>query len=452
MTDGASPVTVHILSGSRQGVTLVFREDPVTIGRHPDCHLRFDPGQDLQVSGRHAALVRSPGGWSVTDLGSSNGTYLNGTAVAEAHPVSDGDQIRLGRNGPRLQVALGDPASPHPDLTAEGGVTRRVRAAVARQTVLLRTITGAAVLLAVLVVGVNLWSMRGQRLVWSEERDRLTQQVDSLLRSSQVSRIALEAVVANLADSLRDARADVTSLRDRLADVQPPSGGRDSDEVSALRRQLQAALVRLERQQLAASLDFDGIRRRTEPAVAMIWSEWGDGSVSTGTALSVGSDGTLLTNRHVVTDDDGPGRRLAVQYAGSSQVWRADVVDVHDRVDLAWARAAGIRGATPLVDRFNPRLDTLPVGSPVAILGFPLGGQPGTDAPGERRRAVVSAGILLGHGEHEIRIQGYGAEGASGSPVMDRDGQVIGIVYGGVAESGGEVLLAVPIAWAQARP
>ncbi|NNM35077.1 MAG: hypothetical protein HKO53_18515, partial [Gemmatimonadetes bacterium] len=348
--------------------------------------------------------------------------------------------------------ALGDPASPHPDLIHGGGVTRRIKAAVARQTVLLRAITAAAVLLSVLVVVVNLWSTRGQRQAWSEERDLLTSRVDSLLTASETSRLSLETMVANLADSLGDAQVEVTTLRDRLARVSPPAGGRDTDEVAELRRQLQAALVRLERQQLAASLDFEGIRRRTEPMVAMIWSEWGDGSVTTGTALSVGRDGTLLTNRHVVTDGGGAARRLAVQYAGSSQVWRADVLGVHNGVDLAWAKAAGIQGGTPMMDRFNPRLDTLPIGSPVAILGFPLGGQPGTDAAGERRRAVISAGVLVGHDASEIRIQGYGAAGASGSPVMDRDGQVIGIVYGGATGSGGEVLLAVPIARAGERP
>ena len=452
MTDGVPPVTVHILSGSRQGVTLVFRQERVAIGRHPECQLRFDPGQDLQVSGRHAALTWTERGWTITDLGSSNGTYLNGAVLNESHRLAEGDEVRLGGDGPRLMVSLGDPASPHPDAATGGGVTQRIKAAVARQTMGLRVITGTVLLVSVLAVAWSLWSAGGQRRAWSEERDRLTSQVDSLLAEGQTSRLDLESVVATLADSLDRARSEVTALRDRLARAEPPSGGRDSGEVARLRQQLEAALVRLERQQLAASLDFESIRRRTEPAVAMIWSERADGSVSTGTALSVGSEGDLLTNRHVVTDATGPGRRLAVQYAGSRQVWRAVVTDVHDEVDLAWARADGIEGGTPLMDRFNQRTDTLAAGSPLAIIGFPHGGQPGTDDAGERRRAVVSAGILLGQDENEIRIQGYGAEGASGSPVLDRDGQVIGIVFGGTMESDGQVLLAVPIAWARQRP
>ena len=55
----------------------------------------------------------------------------------------------------------------------------------------------------------------------------------------------------------------------------------------------------------------------------------------------------------------------------------------------------------------------------------------------------MSAGILVERGPTELRIQGYGAKGASGSPVVDRDGRVIGLIYG--AEVASSILLAVPI-------
>jgi hypothetical protein len=65
-----------------------------TIGRHQGCDLHI---ADMTVSRLHARLARHAGGWLLTDLGSTNGTRLNGWRVREeAVPVRAGDQIRFG--------------------------------------------------------------------------------------------------------------------------------------------------------------------------------------------------------------------------------------------------------------------------------------------------------------------------------------------------------------------
>jgi hypothetical protein len=63
-----------------------------TIGRLPDCDLHLD---DSTVSRQHAAVVRRGDKWWVLDLGSTNGTRVNGQTAAE-HPLEDGDSIELG--------------------------------------------------------------------------------------------------------------------------------------------------------------------------------------------------------------------------------------------------------------------------------------------------------------------------------------------------------------------
>jgi S1-C subfamily serine protease len=43
-----------------------------------------------------------------------------------------------------------------------------------------------------------------------------------------------------------------------------------------------------------------------------------------------------------------------------------------------------------------------------------------------------------------VQVDGYGAPGSSGSPIFDRDGKVIAVLYGGQTESQGKIIFAVP--------
>ncbi len=64
-----------------------------TIGRTQDCDLRI---ADLSVSRRHAQLDRGDDGWLLSDLGSHNGTRVNGWLVREPVPVRPGDVLQFG--------------------------------------------------------------------------------------------------------------------------------------------------------------------------------------------------------------------------------------------------------------------------------------------------------------------------------------------------------------------
>ncbi|MBN1451247.1 MAG: FHA domain-containing protein [Anaerolineales bacterium] len=85
---------------------LIIREDAVSpkefeltrpeiiIGRDPNVDLTFP---SPAVSRRHARLTRDGEGYLLEDLGSSNGTYLNGDRLVEQRKLKTGDQIRLGQ-------------------------------------------------------------------------------------------------------------------------------------------------------------------------------------------------------------------------------------------------------------------------------------------------------------------------------------------------------------------
>lgn len=84
----------------------------LTIGRSEDNDVVL--AEDGQVSRVHALLDRLGGGWSVRDVGSSNGTFVNGKRLASEMRLDPGDEIRVGRT--RI-VLRGAPGSADPGVT-----------------------------------------------------------------------------------------------------------------------------------------------------------------------------------------------------------------------------------------------------------------------------------------------------------------------------------------------
>src|ERR1700758_4741567 len=74
----------------------------ITIGRDPASKIAFDSARDDVVSRRHA-IIRITGGNQIscrlTDIGSNNGTYLNGKQVTEPVELLPEDVIELGKGG-----------------------------------------------------------------------------------------------------------------------------------------------------------------------------------------------------------------------------------------------------------------------------------------------------------------------------------------------------------------
>src|SRR5579872_4581404 len=83
---------LKILSGERQGETVELAHDAVVLGRHPGCDIRV---ADDTVSRRHARIVAQPNGYYVEDLGSRNGTYLNGRKVTAPARLGHLDKINI---------------------------------------------------------------------------------------------------------------------------------------------------------------------------------------------------------------------------------------------------------------------------------------------------------------------------------------------------------------------
>jgi hypothetical protein len=72
--------------------TVPLTSDTVTVGRLADCDVVL---KDKGASRKHAQLRLRNGVWSVTDLGSTNGTRLNGQTI-QSRELSDGDKVTIG--------------------------------------------------------------------------------------------------------------------------------------------------------------------------------------------------------------------------------------------------------------------------------------------------------------------------------------------------------------------
>jgi predicted component of type VI protein secretion system len=95
---------IEVISGARSW-RFSLEADRATLGRAAENVVALE--HDALVSHLHAILERFPAGWCVTDLGSSNGTWVNGERVWSARRLGNGDEIRVGQT----RLIFRDPSS-----------------------------------------------------------------------------------------------------------------------------------------------------------------------------------------------------------------------------------------------------------------------------------------------------------------------------------------------------
>jgi len=86
-------VKLIVVSGKSAGRSIAVKRSKFLIGRADECDIR--PLSE-EVSRRHCAIVVGPESVFVEDLGSRNGTFVNGERIAERTQVTDGDAVRVG--------------------------------------------------------------------------------------------------------------------------------------------------------------------------------------------------------------------------------------------------------------------------------------------------------------------------------------------------------------------
>ncbi|BDD82476.1 glycogen accumulation regulator GarA [Tsukamurella pulmonis] len=89
----AGAALLVVKRGPNAGSRFLLDQETTSAGRHPDSDIFLD---DVTVSRRHAEFRSVEGGFTVVDVGSLNGTYVNREPV-DASPLSHGDEVQIGK-------------------------------------------------------------------------------------------------------------------------------------------------------------------------------------------------------------------------------------------------------------------------------------------------------------------------------------------------------------------
>lgn len=101
---GDSAVLV-VWRGPNEGASFPLVGDIVDVGRSPDSGIFLD---DITVSRHHARLTHNAEGWTLTDAGSLNGSYVNRARIGAATTLRSGDEVQIGKYRFTFYASNGD--------------------------------------------------------------------------------------------------------------------------------------------------------------------------------------------------------------------------------------------------------------------------------------------------------------------------------------------------------
>jgi S1-C subfamily serine protease/pSer/pThr/pTyr-binding forkhead associated (FHA) protein len=459
-------VELRITSGSRAGQRETFEKSVISIGRHPMNDVRFHPENDPDASSRHAEIRVLGNTATLHDLESTNGTFVNGQRVAGPRALFDGDLLAFGKDGPQVEFrALTDAPVPVPEqkcvstpdietpVSAVGAAAAprrdtsvRIAEAVEQQTGRLRQLIIGLGALVVVGAGVAYWYGSRDSGAARAEIDLLLKRNDSLSALIQQTVGSVKGRVAGLDSALAQSKTESDKLRAAMRGAIQQGGDAN---VGALTTQLSQVESRQRAIVSASRVDYEAIAAKNSKAVVFIAVEMANGEVVSGSGFNVSPSGLIVTNRHVVQDEQGrPAKRVSVIFDGTKGLWkRSKVVGVSATDELAFIKIDDA-GPYPVVEGVA-KSNEVRVGAPVALIGYPLGASTagmGNDINKLAPKSTMGIGVVSKALGDTLQFDAFAARGSSGSPVFDARGIVIGVLFGGQTESNGRIVYAVPSA------
>ncbi|HST21521.1 MAG TPA: trypsin-like peptidase domain-containing protein [Blastocatellia bacterium] len=376
-------VLIHII-GPDKGKRERFDASRITIGRASDNALCFNDGQ-RRVSSHHAEIVRNDDHYLLHDLGSTNGTMINGRRVVTSEIQHD-DLIEFGAGGPLLRFII------EPDETD---------------------------------------SPEAQKDLQSQSLRRNT--TDSLVRppSHKANGLLLVAIAA----AMLIGAVGVIFLSSRLPAKYNEE--RNFTEVAELNRPA-VIFIRVEFELLDEIGQVIDTVART-----------GSGFLVSSNGLIVTNRHLVRDWEYNSASQNLTGRTTKVEVILPGQTReQAILADIHrinpdkDSPDVAilkinLSRLRFVRG-------IESDLNNIEQGQDVAVIGYPLGLDLLKQTHDEQIGPSLSTGIVSRVGQDYIQLNLRAYHGNSGGPALNRKGEVIGILTANVS-SAQDIALCTPI-------
>jgi pSer/pThr/pTyr-binding forkhead associated (FHA) protein len=435
------------------GEDLIGMGAEVFIGRSSACAIPLRSVADTVVSKRHAVVTFDKNGAAtIRDLGSRNGTFLNGKPVRAPTPLALGDRINLGWEGPLFEVrtlgqaimsdAQGAPYQPRrePPRTLSGMVAvaeeqaRRaggMRAGIFVRAMVRQLATTSSVAFRATTLVLFAGLVAAVIFVYHSAAERTARAEARLTTAEHAFTAQMQAVQQHSSEEIARLRKDLAAARrSSVSRAVLDSLQRRLREAESLATAPQAPSA-----PGVAPHDFTDVARESGRAVGLVIVRFATDSIM-GSGFAITPSGYFVTNRHVVMDDArGTPRQISVVMAETNIALSAEIASVSsaERQDVAVLRIRGYHG--PVMRAIDWVGRGAIQGAPAVILGFPFGTQLAADQGGYLH-STLFAGYIAQTGEY-IRFSGNTYLGVSGSPVFNTRGEVIGVHYGAPREGPG---------------
>ncbi len=467
-------------------------QEGLSVGRDPANQVVLDTDQFPFISAVHARIEVEDDVLYLEDLDSKNGTLLNGKLVEERTALRGGDVIQFGREAGATFAVVSDTSATQTVMlskplgesankpVAEFGHTTIVRlkealgipeaAATPDGKRRERPAPLTLLLFFALAVGIGipisylLDSQESVNKLMEENQQQLAEQQTKYDRQLQ----AYESRERNLRD-------EATELRSKIQEVELTGQGNLDD----LKSQLSETNVKLEQynpieierveqerlkpvlgsivyiETRVAFREKKGTRYLHEASSgknrlrAIDFDNLVVGSIDSGSGFCVTADGYIISNAHVVevTDKEEIDFRgdlvvrspvIDVVFTGTSKRRRAEIVHLLSSGDddFAILKIVPFEGI-PYIRDFTVDRPIPDAGSAVRLFGFPLGKKLIQDR--DTMRASIFMGSVSRSVESYVQVQSAVYPGNSGGPVVDVEGNVIGVVTAVQTVDGGQI-------------